>query len=390
MVEVEVANESALDTSARGSRDPPPPIPTLDTLEPGVRWWSDLIGMTNPLEEEEGEQRIINADTFRTIVANLQGQQREERCRNIGSLLSFFGLFLAEMMRAVWEAENGDVQVLLQISVAARGSAGGHGQGGDGGHDDVLSLMQRMSGRADQGFHEAIRQIQEKMEGMSKAGAARIARCMGHLLHDHGQRKDVTRPQGAAARFDIIGALMAAFEDNQLVTHDETDPWCIDIWHNTLLRYLQVGSDEGESSEAGPCHEAAGVGDDEDPSQGIRVRPARSSDWRPATREEAREIVHHEEELRREALEQERRDRDAFSRYEAGRAREWEDWAIRSEMDAPSVSQKRVRLTLVIGSASGKHVAEGTIEGVMPAAELPMIGGRPAAAQCRGTRARSK
>ena len=239
MVDVEVSNDGVEDTRARGSRDPPPPIPTLDSLEPGVSWWADLIGMTNPLEEEDGEQRIINEDTFRTIVANLQGQGREERNRNIGSLLSCFGLFLAEMMRAVWEAENGDLQVLLQVSASWQTSVAMHDEDTESLHGDDVFFMQRMLGKPDLDFHAVIRQIQKKMESMSKAGAARIARCMGHFLHEHSQRKGVKRPEGAMAKFETIGALMAAFEDNQLVTHEEVDPWCIDISHNTLLQFLQ-------------------------------------------------------------------------------------------------------------------------------------------------------
>ena len=158
VVEVEPANAEADNASARGSRDPPPPIPTLDSLEPGVRWWADLIGMTNPLEEEDGEQRIICADTFRTIVANLQGQEREERSRNIASLLSFFGLFLAEMMRAVREAENGDLQVLLQTT--ARTQEPRHARPGWHGpqQDDITFLMQRVMDTSDLSFHAAIRQ----------------------------------------------------------------------------------------------------------------------------------------------------------------------------------------------------------------------------------------
>ena len=72
-------------------------------------------------------------------------------------------------------------------------------------------------------------------------------------------------------------------------------------------------------------------------------------------------------------MEQEQRDQEALARYEAGRAREWEDWAVRSEMDTPSVPKKRVRLTLVIGSTSGQNIAEGVVEGTMLATEQPMV-----------------
>ena len=371
MVEVETDAVEANSTGARGSRDPPPPIPTLDALEPGVRWWSDLIGLTNPLEEEDGEQRIICADTFRTIVANLQGQGREERARNIASLLSFFGLFLAEMMRAIWEAENGDLQVLLQTSIDRHNR--NHLQWVDHQQGEEVSLMHRLPSEADKGFYDVVKHIQTKLETMSKAGAARIANCMGHFLREHSEQKAVAKPEAAVGRMETIGALMAAFEDNSLVTHDNVDPWCIDVWRNTLLPYLQVGRPAEAAGSTQEHREAAGVGELDDPSCGIRVRLPGGAGWRPATEEEARAITHHDAAVAQERRDQELHDQEIFAQHEAGRARDWEDWAVHSEMTSPSVARKRVRLTLVIGTASGGHVAEGVVEGIMPAAEQPMI-----------------
>ena len=66
-------------------------------------------------------------------------------------------------------------------------------------------------------------------------------------------------------------------------------------------------------------------GDWGESSTGIRVKTAEGSGWRPATSEKPREIAHHDAEIEQKAREQEKRDQDAFARYEAGRAHDWED-----------------------------------------------------------------
>ena len=355
---------------ARGSRDPPP-LPTLDEVQPAVRWWTDLLGMTDALNETEG-QRVIAEDTFRTIVANLQGQNAAERSRNVAALLQFFGMFLAELMRAVWESEHGDTQILLQISSSVPSAMATTQWSEIESEMDTLALMQHFKSTDEGEFRQVLRQIQDKLEHMSRAAAARIAACVGTFLHEHNQVKGRRRPQHVLGRLEALGALMAAYEDSNLVTHEVVDPWCIDVWRNTLLQFLE-GPEGVHEASSSHCCAAAGVGEGtEDRSQGYRVREA-DKGWRPATETEAKEFAHHDRQLRQEAEQQRKEDEATFERLEAAKAQEWEDWALHSELSKAAVPRKRVRLTIVVGGAAGSTVAEGVVEGVMPSSEQPLI-----------------
>ena len=63
-------------------------IPGLDNLDPQIRWWTDVIGLTNPMNNSEG-LNVLTQNTMNVIINNLQGQGVEERARTVRSLLSF-------------------------------------------------------------------------------------------------------------------------------------------------------------------------------------------------------------------------------------------------------------------------------------------------------------
>ena len=91
-----------------------PRLPNLDELDGRIRWWSDLIGLTDALDDEPGQQ-LLSPNVSQSIVANLQCQSSEERAGNVAALLSFVGLFIGELMRAVYQAEHGEQVSLLQL-----------------------------------------------------------------------------------------------------------------------------------------------------------------------------------------------------------------------------------------------------------------------------------
>ena len=122
-------------------------IPGLNDLDPRIRWWCDIIGLTNPMNSSE-HLNVLSPDTTNTIINNLQGQSEIERARNVRSVLSFVGLFIAELLRAIHEAEHGDRVVLMQTSLNM----------GPGSFAKILS------------------QLQEDLDRMGKDRAMRVAR----------------------------------------------------------------------------------------------------------------------------------------------------------------------------------------------------------------------
>ena len=67
------------ESEAAGSTAPPggrpageaATIPGLDDLDPRIRWWSDIIGLTNPMNSTEG-LTVLAPNTTTTVISNLQ------------------------------------------------------------------------------------------------------------------------------------------------------------------------------------------------------------------------------------------------------------------------------------------------------------------------------
>ena len=58
-------------------------IPGLNDLDPRIRWWCDIIGLTNPMNTTD-HLNVLSPDTTSTIISNLQGQGDIERARTSG------------------------------------------------------------------------------------------------------------------------------------------------------------------------------------------------------------------------------------------------------------------------------------------------------------------
>ena len=60
---------------------------------------------------------VLTQNTTTMIINNLQGQGPEGRARTVQSLLSFVGLFIAELLRAIHDAEHGEPVHLTQTNL---------------------------------------------------------------------------------------------------------------------------------------------------------------------------------------------------------------------------------------------------------------------------------
>ena len=324
-------------------------IPGLDDLDPRIRWWSDVIGLTNPMNSTEG-LTVLDPDTTNTIISSLQDQGEIERARTVRSVLSFLGLFIAELLRAIHDAEHGDRVVLMQHTV----------EFGPGNFAKILT------------------QTQEDVEKMGKARAKAAVKYMMERMEDGNQEGRGIRTQDRRLR---LTALLVAYNEDEVETAEvmtcnssefEWEPaW---LWAKVAPFLVEEHGRPDPGEQARGSNDAAGAIDEEDEKEGILVRRAPGRQWERATQAEAEEIRRHEEQLNAEAAAQEQADEHAFRRLQASKLQDWEDWAMTSEMEAmPERSMKRVRVVMVLGAEGGNTTAEGVLEGLMPTESAPMV-----------------
>ena len=348
-------------TGERAMSSRSPAVPGLEEFDPNVRWWSNLTGLTDSFNDSEG-QSLLGPETTRTLIANLQGLSDDDRSRVTTSLLAFVGLFIAELLKIINDAETGERVVLLQSWLAPPQS-------------DVTQLMQRNLEVGPGNFARLLVELQQDMEGMDKTRAATLAKAVGNKLNDlEGMEGDDLTARRTKDRRDRMRALLVAYEGIEQAMESAPPPDVQPTWSKLCPFIAQVDRGNGRQVErASGSGDAAGALDSEDEREGILVKRELEEEWAPATKEEAEELRRHDRQLREE--EESQHGVEAFARFEAARAQEWEDWVMHTELQ-PSPRPpptKRVRARVVMGTTRGDTLAEQTLEGDIAETDRVML-----------------
>ena len=331
-----------------------PAVPGLSEFDPNVRWWSNLTGFTDPFDDGE-VQSLLSPETSRTLIANLQDLDAESRARVTTSLLAFVGLFIAELMKVVNDAQYGDKVELLQVWVRR-------------GDEEVLSLVQRNLAIGPGNFAKLLTDLQNKLENKEKPEAASAAKKLAEKLRNMGTGTS----KRAADRKDRLQALLVAYDQGDMVCEAKNMAEFDAIWDDMcpFLVEPSAGSADGAARSAGS---AAGALDSDDDREGILVRRAPQEDWKPATKEEAEELRLHDKQVQEDADAQARADEESFQSLQASKARAWEDWAMFTELHNPGTSRKRARAVVTLATRQGTTLDQRTLEGVVSPNEEVMV-----------------
>ena len=93
-------------------------VPTLEQLGPGVRMWSDAIGITRESENFTGQDRhLLSNSTVFGLARDLACMTHGQRVNAYCDLIRFLGVLYADLMRTMLRAEElADEEVLLQVT----------------------------------------------------------------------------------------------------------------------------------------------------------------------------------------------------------------------------------------------------------------------------------
>ena len=238
-----------------------PPVPGLQEFDPNVRWWSNLTGFTDPFDDGE-VQSLLSPETSRTLIANLQGLDVGERARVTTSLLAFVGLFIAELMKVVNDAQFGDRVELLQRELST----------------DVINLRQRQPVDKPGTFAKTLVDLQAKLEKKGKGKAALAARRLQEFLRNLGSASS----NRARDRRERLQALLIAFEEEGEAAGDAGEQDANLLWSD-LCPFLSDAVTGARHSSGTATSSAAGALDSGDEREGILVKRKPDGDWQPAT-----------------------------------------------------------------------------------------------------------
>ena len=79
-----------------------------------VLWWSELVGLNDPMENC---QTVLGNETVDTIISNIRPMSVEHCTYMLSELIPFLGAFMAELLRAINEAMAGDQDEIVEVPV---------------------------------------------------------------------------------------------------------------------------------------------------------------------------------------------------------------------------------------------------------------------------------
>ena len=157
-----------------------PEIPPLGEGSANIVWWSEMVGLQDPVLEND---RVLDNQTVDCIVENLRGMSPGRRTAMIAQVLPFLGAFLAELLRAInlsqlpapdtAELVEDDEEVLIQMGVQRAKKDDGVGNAVDNQAGDETSVMQKFD--ASIPFGSKLSQLQGHLNGFDHTQCTQVA-----------------------------------------------------------------------------------------------------------------------------------------------------------------------------------------------------------------------
>ena len=364
-------------------------IPTLEQCGPTVRFWSDVCGITDHLDNSTNRS-VLAAESIDSIVAALGNMYQMERAGLYVGLIRFMGILWADIMRSITIIENqDDMESLLQTSMrSARVSS----------HEiEEIGLVQTFSRTTPVTlFASKVLQLQAHFDSMTPEKAARISKLMQSRLMEWRQRWTLSVRSVSRDRVERLCAVLAAFEmeDYEGEAQAEEVTWASTQW-SWVAPYLEADAvancgdadtvpddtlpptQVGGATGSGSMHagQACGSGD-------VLVQRKPQGPWEPATEAEQAELEKHDEEVKQEQLQQQQHDAWLWSKVEEQKEQErrasqhqaWEDWVVGDEMaKSPGRPTKRFRLQVAVVDKDGNELATADLRGPTGANDTPQV-----------------
>ena len=225
-----------------GASSSVPDIPPLGEGSGNIMWWSEMLGLQDPMLEND---RVLENQTVDCLVENLRAMSPAQRTAMVAQLVPFLGALLAEVTRAISLAQLPDANAaeivdddeaeedegaFFQLSVAFEDNAQQNQAEDEDQLEDEVNMMQQYD--ASIPFGSKLSQLQGQLEGFNSAQSNQVA------CHLRSMMQRIRRLAGATSsqvtdRFQRLEALIASY-----YVEDVDVPLSLQVWGEGQLRVL--------------------------------------------------------------------------------------------------------------------------------------------------------
>ena len=324
---------------------------------------------------------VLTDASIGSIVDTLSAMNQVERAGLYVGLIRFLGIMWADIMRAITIAENNDdMETFLQTTMHRKRPPARQEETPEAMKqlehlEDATGFMQVLSKtRAVTFFGSRMAMLQAHLESTEAGQAARISRTLQARLQSWRNRWTMGMRSVSRDRVERFCAVLTAYEiegDDSMAEGDDAE------WADKQWKYLEehLAIDAVLLATRDQCH----VVDNETlPHTQVERLP-----WERATESEEAELRAHEEDERQERELQNKHDEAIWTKHQeqkeaeeiAKASRQWDDWAMQTEMAQQSRTRpvKRFKLEISAVDRDKNELATTTLEGDTEMDDSPQV-----------------
>ena len=251
--------------------------------------------------------------------------------------------------------------------------------------DEISGMQVAAKVRPTTVFASYLARLQAHFESMTAEQRANIIHLLYGMLETWRGEWVMSLTSVSRDRADRLWALLVTYQGEPACVTPKDREWAEERW-NELLTMLQIDAVKGANIEdfrhSGPPG-AIQVEDTQaersSSSNEVLVQRAPGGRWEEATDKEKAELAAHDAETKEEEAQQATHDADLWAATmetaQAAKARAWDEWAVRTEMDRTSELRplKRFRVQVAVRDADQNEVAVADLHGEIEARDAPQV-----------------
>ena len=233
-------------------------------------------------------------------------------------------------------------------------------------------------------FASYLARLQARFESMTKPQRENIVDLLHKKLDAWRQEWVMSLTSISRDRADRLWALLVTYQGEATCIQPNDAEWAEARWAE-VVAMLQI--DAVRPAEIGafrmPRQMGAVVVEDTQQdkqekassSEDVMVRRTPRGEWERATESEKAELARHDADTKAEEERQAAHDEQMWSANEASRAREWDEWALRTEMENSTKSRplKKFKVRVTVTDADHNELATANLTGEVETDDTPQV-----------------
>ena len=374
-------------------------VPTLEQLGPGVRMWSDAIGITGEAEDFTGQDRrllsnstvaeeLVDEEVLLQVTTETAGPTMAPHLITRLDRMDSLNYMNAEEDVGLVEVEIEEEEEWMGLNVPDTMNGTEMVEGWLEGSEEAQPQMEEEADHCSRvqvaakvgpttAFASYLARLQAHFESMTKQQSANVIHFLYQKLEEWRGEWIMALTWVSRDRADRLWALLVTYQGEPSCIVESDKRWAESRWQE-VVEMLQI--DAAKAANVG--ENQSGVIKVEDTQQApasssgdVLVQRRPGEPWEQATKDEREELARHDEAVREEEERQAEHDEWLWQNHRAAEARSWDEWAMRTELEGSTRQRplKRFRVKIAVTDSEYNELAVADLKGEVDISDVPQV-----------------